>query len=306
MAAEGSSISEATDRAGTPWLRMFDKGGRRVDEILFPPDYWRMLKRGYEAGVLWRTFEENSLLPAYELLYMVSFYDPGLACPYTVSLSTALPIWKYGDSGLRDDFLPHLLRKDGNAWQGATWMTEIKGGSDLGTAVDTVARVAGDGYLLNGDKYFASNVGADVAVVAARLEGAPRTVRGLGLFVVPRLRRNGELNYFVRRLKDKIATRSVPTGEVELRDSEAYLLGGEQSGIYLILEVLNVSRVANSMGSVGLAPAGDCGSYGLRTESNGVRQEDHRSSTPAQAIQRTPVRPARRLCPGLGSGAATE
>jgi alkylation response protein AidB-like acyl-CoA dehydrogenase len=44
----------------------------------------------------------------------------------------------------------------------------------------------------------------------------------------------------------------VPTGEVELRDSEAYLLGSKEVGIYLILEVLNVSRVANSVGSVAL------------------------------------------------------
>lgn len=43
---EGSAISQAVDRAGTPWLRMFDQFGRRVDEILFPPEYWKMLKRG--------------------------------------------------------------------------------------------------------------------------------------------------------------------------------------------------------------------------------------------------------------------
>jgi len=61
------------------------------------------------------------------------------------------------------------------------------------------------------------------------------------------------LNYTIRRLKDKIATRSVPTGEIELRDSEAYLLGKAEEGIYLILEVLNISRMANSMGSVALA-----------------------------------------------------
>jgi alkylation response protein AidB-like acyl-CoA dehydrogenase len=73
------------------------------------------------------------------------------------------------------------------------------------------------------------------------------------LFLLPRQRQNGELNYTIRRLKDKIATRSVPTGEVELRDSEAYLLGKAEEGIYLILEVLNVSRVANSIGSVALA-----------------------------------------------------
>lgn len=45
----------------------------------------------------------------------------------------------------------------------------------------------------------------------------------------------------------------MPTGEIELRDSEAWLLGRLEHGIYLILEVLNVSRVANSIGSVALA-----------------------------------------------------
>jgi acyl-CoA dehydrogenase len=57
----------------------------------------------------------------------------------------------------------------------------------------------------------------------------------------------------VRRLKDKIATRSVPTGEVELKDSEAHLLGTADAGVYLILEVLNLSRVANSVVAVALA-----------------------------------------------------
>jgi alkylation response protein AidB-like acyl-CoA dehydrogenase len=251
--SEGSAISDAVDRSGSPWLRMFDKNGARVDEILYQPDYWRMLRKGYESGVIWRAFETMSLVPFYELLYLVSFYDPGLACPYTVSMSTALPIWKYGDGSLKQDVLAKMLRKDGTAWQGATWMTEIKGGSDLGAAVETVARRDGDRWLLTGDKYFASNAGAEVSVTAARIEGAPRTVRGLGLFVVPRRRETGELNYFIRRIKDKIATRSVPTGEIELRESEGYLLGEEQAGIYLILEVLNVSRVANSIGSTALA-----------------------------------------------------
>ncbi len=70
---------------------------------------------------------------------------------------------------------------------------------------------------------------------------------------MPRYREDGELNYFIRRLKDKIATRSVPTGEVELKASEGYLLGSADSGIYLILEVLNLSRVANSVVSVAVA-----------------------------------------------------
>jgi acyl-CoA dehydrogenase len=250
---QGVAISGDIDRGGTPWLRMFNRGGKRVDEILYPREYQTMLKRGYRAGVIWRALEEKSLIPTYSLMHTISFYDPGVCCPYTVSLGTAVPLAKYGGAELQVRFLPQLLRKDDSVWQGATWMTEIKGGSDLGTAVETIARRAGDSWELTGDKYFASNVGAELAVVAARPEGAPAGVRGVALFLVPRNRENGELNYFVRRLKDKIATRSVPTGEVELKESEGHLLGSTESGIYMILEVLNLSRVANSVVSAALA-----------------------------------------------------
>jgi acyl-CoA dehydrogenase len=251
--SEGRAISDAIDRAGTPWLRMFDRLGKRADEILYPREYQTILRRGYRAGVIWRALEEKSLIPTYLLMYGISFHDPGICCPYTVSLGTAVPLAKYGSADLRNRFLPQLTRKDDTVWQGATWMTEIKGGSDLGAAVETTARPAGDRWLLTGEKYFTSNVGAELAVVAARPEGAAAGVRGLALFLVPRYREDGGLNYFIRRLKDKIATRSVPTGEVELKESEGYLLGAADAGIYLILEVLNLSRVANSVVSVALA-----------------------------------------------------
>ena len=250
---EGVAISGDVDRAGTPWLRMFDRDGKRVDEILYPREYQTMLRRGYRAGVIWRAIEEKSLIATYSLMHVISFYDPGVCCPYTVSLGTAAPLAKYGSAELQERFLGQMLRKDDSVWQGATWMTEIKGGSDLGAAVETVARRTGESWRLTGEKYFTSNAGAELAVVAARPEGAVAGVRGLALFLVPRVRTNGGLNYFVRRLKDKIATRSVPTGEVELKESEGYLLGAADAGIYMILEVLNLSRVANSAVSVALA-----------------------------------------------------
>ncbi len=264
--AEGKGISEATDRAGTPWLRMFDRVGNRVDEILLSTSYRRMVQKGYEEGILWRIFEEDSLFSSYLLGYVASFYDPGLYCPYTVSLSTVVPLAKYGSEALKDRFMPRLLQRDGEAWQGATWMTEVRGGSDLGASVDTVAKPAGDWWLLDGDKYFCSNVGAELAVVAARPEGAPRDVRGLALYLVPRYREDGDLNYFVRRLKDKVSTRSVPTGEVELRATEAYLLGKAEWGIYLIMDVLNFSRVANCIGSVAVVQRAMADALGFAEE----------------------------------------
>jgi alkylation response protein AidB-like acyl-CoA dehydrogenase len=266
---EGVAISDAIDRAGTLWLRMFDHLGKRVDEILYPREYQAILRRGYRSGVVWRALEEKSLLPTYLLMYNISFHDPGICCPYTVSLGTAVPLAKYGSGELQLRFLPQLSRKDDSVWQGATWMTEIKGGSDLGAAVETIARPSGDCWRLTGDKYFASNASAELAVVAARPDRAAAGVRGLALFLVPRYRRDGELNYFIRRLKDKIATRSVPTGEIELKDSEGYLLGSGDSGIYLILEVLNLSRVANSVVSVALAQ---------RAMANALSYAEHRTA----------------------------
>jgi alkylation response protein AidB-like acyl-CoA dehydrogenase len=230
------------------------------------PEYRGMLLKGYSTGVIWRTFAE-SLPASLALGYVASHYDMGLFCPYTVSLATAMSVEKYASPAVRDQFLPKLLAKDDSVWQGATWMTEIGGGSDLGAYVGTVAtQVEGDRWRLDGDKYFCSNADAELAVVAARPENAPSGVRGLALFLVPRYRQDGSLNYTIRRLKDKIATRSVPTGEVELRDSEAYLLGEAQNGIYLILEVLNLSRVCNSVGSIALAQRAMSDAYAFARE----------------------------------------
>ncbi|MCC6794193.1 MAG: acyl-CoA dehydrogenase family protein [Candidatus Hydrogenedentes bacterium] len=249
---EGKAISAAHDRAGTPWLKMFNVFGKRIDEVQCAPEYWKMLREGYTTGVIWRAMKEQSLKSSFRLGYICSFYDAGLFCPYTVSLSTLLPLSKYGTEDVKARFISNMLREDETAWQGATWMTEAGGGSDLGSYVETVARREGDHWMLSGDKYFTSNAVADVAVVAARPEGAPKGVRGLALYLVPKRRENGELNYGIRRIKDKIATRSVFTGEIELRNSEGYLLGNPEHGIYHILEVLNCSRVCNAIGSVGL------------------------------------------------------
>ncbi|MFN7017194.1 MAG: acyl-CoA dehydrogenase family protein, partial [Fimbriimonadales bacterium] len=248
----GRGLSEAVDRAGTPWLRQWNRFGERVDEILMPEGYSTLVQEGYRLGVVGRVIEQNDWESSFALGYLTSYYDAGLYCPHTVSLATAVSLHKYGSPVLKERYLSQMLRRDGEAWQGATWMTESGGGSDLGANVKTSAVPDGDTYKLTGEKYFCSHVNAELAVVAARPQGAPESVRGLALFLVPRYREDGSLNYFIRRIKDKIGTRAVVTGEVDLQESLGYLLGSAEIGIYLILEVLNLSRVANSVGSVAL------------------------------------------------------
>jgi acyl-CoA dehydrogenase len=94
---------------------------------------------------------------------------------------------------------------------------------------------------------------ADYAIVTARPEGANPGPKGIALFLVPRLDENGNLNFKLRRLKQKSATRAVPTGEVEFDASHAYLIGEASQGIYYTMENLTVSRLANAIGAMGLA-----------------------------------------------------
>ncbi len=75
---------------------------------------------------------------------------------------------------MREVFLPHLTADSyDDAWEGAMFMTERTGGSDLST-ITTVARQDGERWLLNGSKFFCSNVDAAAIVTLARPEGAAR------------------------------------------------------------------------------------------------------------------------------------
>ncbi len=247
----GLAISDDVDRAGGARLQLHDRLGHRIDRVCWPAGYRGLLERGYAEGTVAAVRETGSLVPGYRVGYVTSFFDPGLYCPHTVSLATLVALEKYGGERA-GEWIERLTLRDDSVWQGATWMTEAGGGSDLGAGVETRAVPVGDGWSLTGEKHFASNADAELALIAARPAGAPAGVHGLGLFAVPRRAADGALNFRIRRLKDKIATRSVATGEIGLEGSEARAVGDPGQGIYLIMEVLNVSRVANSIASTAL------------------------------------------------------
>ena len=245
LGGEAYAAGYHVDHDAPPVLVTHDLDGNRVDRVRLSPVQEAILPR--LAPIMRPPYEGGSWHHLFALGYLLA--DPGLYCILTITHQVVYAIHKYAPEHAA--WNARLLT--GAAW-GATWMTEIQGGSDLG-ANTTRARFDGEVWRLSdGDKYFASGAGlADVAIVTARPEDAPAGPKGLALFLVPRLRRDGSLNFLVRRLKEKSATRAVPSGEVELVDAEAWLIGRAEEGIYYTLETLTVSRLANAVAGMGIA-----------------------------------------------------
>src|SRR5438094_2366018 len=190
----------------------------------------------------------------YALSYLFAQSEFGLLCPVNMTDSTARMLTRFGDEALRGRYLPRLTATAlEDLWQGTQWMTEKTGGSDVG-ALTTLARRDADGaWRLWGDKWFASNANADVALTLARPEGAPPGTRGLGLFLVPRHLPDGTKNaWTINRLKDKLGSRSMATGEVTYAGAVAYVVGDVGRGFAQMMEMVNGSRLSNAMRAAGI------------------------------------------------------
>ncbi len=245
-------VADYVDKVAKPKLVTWSINGERVDGVWLDPSERLALDRLFkEFGVNRPQYRGGTWFEHYASIYLIS--DPGIACILTVTNQTAYALYKYGDKEQKG-LVGGMIGEADDLTFGATWFTELQGGSDLGA--NTVESYLQDGrWRISGDtKYFASDAGlADYALVTARPRGAPLGAKGLGLFLVPRFDSAGRRNFDVRRLKEKSATVSVPTGEVEFHGSEATPVGDLHNGIYYTMENLMVSRLANSFGALGIA-----------------------------------------------------
>ncbi len=251
--------AEVTDK-NPPRLVKFDRSGEQVDEIVHHPGAVATKRDVWESGIAGPRLRREAArrgrhypeLMATALNFMLSQAETGMLCATGMTSGVLALVRRFAPPEVRDELLAKLTaERFDEAWDGAMFMTERSGGSDLST-LTTVARRDGDRWLLNGSKWFCSNVDAGAIATLARPEGAPQGLRGVALFLVPRWRSDGTRNAIVvRRLKDKLGTRAVPTAEADFVDAEAYLLAGERAdapaaldgrGINRMMEMVNSSR----------------------------------------------------------------
>lgn len=260
-ASEIDERAAHTDREGQPKLIKYDKMGNDISYVWVNDGYKKTLQQTYDRGIVGYVHKpipelgrKGDYIYSYAQGYLLSHTEPGFYCPVTLTMATAYLIDHYANDALKETYLPHVLATgDAELYEGATFLTERQGGSDVG-ANETKAIPDGDSYRLYGEKYFASNAGmCGVAMVLARIEGAGGGSRGLSLFLVPwKDGSHTAEGISIRRLKDKLGVRAVPSAEVEFDGAKAYLVGESERGIYYMMEALNLSRVCNAVASIGI------------------------------------------------------
>lgn len=245
-----------------PVLHLRNRNGADAPRIEKHPSYRRLEHFAYShfglAAMSHRggVFGWPDPLPPiakYALTYLFVQAEFGLCCPLSMTDALTRTLRKFGEPELVARYIDNLTSQDeAEHYQGAMFMTEQDAGSDVG-AITTEARLENGVWRLYGDKWFCSNPDAELAMVLARPAGGDSGTRGLTLFLLPRHLEDGSLNqYRILRLKDKMGTRSMASGEIVMEGAEAYVVGEQGSGFKHMTDMINMSRLSNGVRSAGM------------------------------------------------------
>jgi alkylation response protein AidB-like acyl-CoA dehydrogenase len=249
-----------------PRLERYTGIGERIEQVDHHPTYHEAGSYIYGSGIIAAYEMHPNTTGVLSRMYVSSYNgEAGHNCPVACTAGVVRVLQEIAPDELREKYLPGFLDRDyDNHLEGAQFLTEVQGGSDVGQNATRAVEQADGSYRLFGEKWFCSNIDADVFLMSARIERANASTqdsstqegtRGLGLFFVPRQLDSGEVNNFtVRRLKDKLGTRSMASGECDFRGAVAYHMGEPKDGFKNMMRlVINTSRLFNAMACMGLA-----------------------------------------------------
>ncbi|MCG7599400.1 acyl-CoA dehydrogenase family protein [Halomonas sp. McH1-25] len=231
-----------------PELHLFDRHGRRLDEVRYHPAYHQLMHLAFDHGwhtVAWEEEHQGGHQAHVAALYLLTQAEPGFCCPVTMT-HAAVPALRREPS-VYDAWCSRLQAWDYDPRAVPAWekpavtmgmaMTEKQGGSDVRANTTQAVRDDG-GYRLTGHKWFCSAPMSDAFLTLAQTDD------GLGCFLVPRFTPDGERNAIeLQRLKDKCGNRANASAEIEYRGAWAEAVGAPNRGIATILEMVQQTRL---------------------------------------------------------------
>jgi alkylation response protein AidB-like acyl-CoA dehydrogenase len=168
-----------------------------------------------------------------------------------------------GSEELKQRFLPKMV---GGTWTGTMNLTEPQAGSDLGAVRTRAERVDGH-YLITGQKIFITYGDHDMTdniihLVLARTPDAPAGVKGISLFVVPKVVL-GDDGAPIRQndvecvsIEHKLGIHGSPTAVLSFGDrggAVGYLVGEENRGLEYMFVMMNLERLVVGIQGLGIS-----------------------------------------------------
>ncbi|KAL7944962.1 acyl-CoA dehydrogenase/oxidase [Trichoderma barbatum] len=266
----------------TPYVKNFDSWGRRRDELITTEGCRNLQALGQAEGMVAIPYENN--YAEYSRVYHFAKYAiwcgsaAWVNCPSLMSDGVAALFRKHLTESVLSESEENVLRSAYDrltsrdpavAWTTGQWMTERQGGSDVSMTESvatydprqTVTAKATDGnalgpWQIDGFKWFSSATDSNMVVMLAR------TPKGISTFFAPMRKTLKERNVLgngtelngitIQRLKDKLGTRALPTAELVLKGTRAWLVGEDGRGTKEIATVLNIARIHNGATAIGL------------------------------------------------------
>lgn len=243
--------------ANLPKIEHYNAIGERHDQVIHHPSYVAAGDLIYGSGLMRYLLTPGQMQKTLSLFLLSAHAgEAGHNCPIACSAGVIRVLSNYSQLEQTEYYLDKLTQPSfSQNYTGAQFLTEIQGGSDVG-ANATYAYQDNEGqWRINGEKWFCSNANADLILLTARYDQNVSGTRGLGLFLLPSQLSDGKPNQFkLRRLKQKIGTRSMATAEIDFESALAYPMGEMAQGINLVMEnVLHLSRIFNAFSVLGMA-----------------------------------------------------
>ncbi len=256
-----------------PILEEMDRKAPYLEDgqVRVHPHVGEIMKEFGEGGWIGATFPEawdGEQLPgllhcACQLISSAANYS---ASAYSgLTTGAAGLIYSYANEELQKTYLPEMM--SGN-WQGTMALTEPQAGSSLSDITATATPTDEGYYTLKGTKVFISAGDHDgaknvVHMLLARIEGAPDGVKGISLFLVPKLRveGNGKLipnDVNVSQVFHKMGYRGTPITELSFGDKDdcrAFLVGEPNLGLMYMFQMMNEARIGVGLGAAAIASA---------------------------------------------------